>query len=89
MLWLALHFPQLLISSLDGNKAQPVATVIVASTGSQRLVHQCDALARNAGIDYGLLINTAYALQPELRVVEYCGQQQEILNTLALWAMQN
>lgn len=89
MLWLALYFPQLLIDGLSTPVGSSSAIAMVRSDKTPRLVEQCSASAVEAGISPGMPLNTAYALQPALQVLEFGEQQQQnVLDTLGQWAMQ-
>lgn len=88
-LWLALFFPQLHIDMLDiGIQGdQPLAVVI--QEGSRRLIMSANTAAHEKGISPGLALNSAYAIAPELKVIEYDEQtQQKYLEQLSLWSLQ-
>lgn len=87
MLWLSLYFPRLLIDSYCDNDNNPVAVIL--QQGSQRAIIQCNLAALDAGVTSDMLLNTAYALSPTLKVIEYREEQQHnIISTLSRWALQ-
>jgi len=88
-LWLALFFPQLHIEMLNTSQknAQPLAVVV--QEGARRLIMSSNAASRDRGIHPGLALNSAYAIVPELHVIEYDEQiQKNHLEQLSLWALQ-
>ncbi len=87
MLWLSLYFPRLLIDSFCDDDDIPVAVIL--QQGSQRAIIQCNPAASDAGVAPGMPLNTAYALSPSLKVIEYREEQQKnIIGTLSRWALQ-
>lgn len=87
MLWLSLYFPRLLIDSLCDDDDNPVA--IILRQGSQCTIIQCNPTALEVGVSPGIALNTAYALSPTLKVVEYREEQQHnIIDALSRWALQ-
>ncbi|MBX2823703.1 MAG: DNA polymerase Y family protein [Gammaproteobacteria bacterium] len=88
MLWCALFFPQLpvdmQVSTLDSDN--PVA--VITQDGARRLIMAVDDTARELGIHPGLTLNSAYAIAPELHLIDYDEQaQQRYLEQLSLWAL--
>jgi protein ImuB len=69
--WLALHLPCHVLESLGvpATAAQGPATVVVDVERGARIVCASDVMATRAGIVPGMALNSALALQPELRVL--------------------
>lgn len=88
MLWLALHFPQLPLEVFQRASALPGINV-VSSGGSQPRVLIASAAAIQHGIHPGMSFSAAYALAPELNVLERNERlETQTLESLALWAEQ-
>ena len=89
MLWCALLFPQLPIDMLAAEHETDAPLAVIIQEGSRRLIMSCDAHARDQGIHPGLTLNSAYAITPDLHIIEYDEQaQQTYLEQLSLWALQ-
>lgn len=88
MLWLALHFPQLPLEVFQRASALPAINV-VSGGGSQPRVLIASSAAVQHGIHPGMSFSAAYALAPELNVLERNPSlETQTLESLALWAEQ-
>ena len=95
-LWLAVHLPHYVLESLgpraatiDGTaptcSAAPVVVVDVERGG--KVVCDCDARAAAVGVVPGMALNSALALEPDLRVVSRePRREQALLDALAMLA---
>ncbi|MGB1110281.1 MAG: Y-family DNA polymerase, partial [Gammaproteobacteria bacterium] len=85
-LWLALHFQDLPLAVFD---ARQESLVITDRDRGQRLVVTANKAAREAGIEPGLSLSAAYALDGNLMVMARDEQrEQALLERLACWGMQ-
>ncbi len=89
MLWLALHFPQLLIDTQIYNSTSERAIVVVRVSGNQKFIMQCNSLSERLKIKPGFALNTALAIEPSLQIINYSDKQQlTTIRTLSQWALQ-
>lgn len=85
-LWLALHMHSL---ALDVFAPTREAVAVAAGEGSHRCLVACNAEASRQGVAPGMGLNAAFAVLPELRVLEQdARRQQRALKRLAGWAGQ-
>lgn len=85
-LWLALRLPRL---ALDIFAPGDEAVAVVEGEGSHRCLAACNAQGLAAGLHAGMGLNAAFALAPELRVLERePAREQASLERLAAWAGQ-
>ncbi len=85
-LWLALQLPRL---ALDIFAPGDEAVAVVEGEGSHRSLAACNAPGLAAGLYTGMGLNAAFALAPELRVLERDpDREQASLERLAAWAGQ-
>jgi len=88
-LWLALFFPQLHIDMLNVGEQDHQPLAVVVQEGARRLIMSTNAASRGKGIHPGLALNSAYAIAPELKVIEYDERtQRQHLEQLSLWSLQ-
>ena len=86
-LWLALRLPGLPLQALTTVADQPLV-VSEQQAGRGRIIG-CNRAAHGLGLRRGMTLNTAYALQPGLRVMaREPAREQALLQRLAAWALQ-
>lgn len=84
MLWLYLHFPQLLLDHVQHARERSLALAIVDASG-QKVLQAC-ALASGQGVQPGMRLKTALSLAPELTMVRTDTQQEaRVLQDQARW----
>ena len=84
MLWLYLHFPQLLLDHIRRSREQDAALVIVDASG-QKVLQAC-AHASGQGVQPGMRLKTALSLVPDLAMIRADTQQEaRILQDQARW----
>ncbi|MCL1484062.1 MAG: hypothetical protein MH208_06650 [Marinobacter sp.] len=84
MLWLHLHFPQLLLDHLRRSRQQDAALVIVDASG-QKVLQAC-AQASSQGVQPGMRLKTALSLVADLAMVRTDPQQEaRVLQDQARW----
>lgn len=84
MLWLHLHFPQLLLDHIHRSRQQGAALVIVDASG-QKVLQAC-AQASSQGVQPGMRLKTALALVADLAMVRADPQQEaRVLQDQARW----
>lgn len=84
MLWLHLHFPQLLLDHIRRSHQQAAALVIVDAAG-QKVLQAC-AQASSQGVKPGMRLKTALSLVTDLAMVRTDPQQQaRVLQDQARW----
>jgi len=89
MLWCALLFPQLPIDMQSATLEVDIPVAVIAQDGARRSIMATDDTAREMGIHPGLTLNSAYAIAPELHLIDYDeATQQRYLEQLSLWALQ-
>jgi protein ImuB len=85
-LWLAVHLPHYVLESLQPDASAPVAVVDLEC--GAKVVCDCDAQAAAAGVVPGMALNSALALQPDLRVVSRDpGRERALLEAVAAAAL--
>ncbi len=85
-LWLAVHLPHYVLESLRPDTSAPV--VVVDLERGAKVVCDCDARAAAAGVVPGMALNSALALQPDLRVVSRDpGRERALLEAVAAAAL--
>lgn len=85
-LWLALQLPRL---ALDVFAPSDEVVAVVEGEGSHCCLVNCNAPGLAAGLHPGMGLNAAFALAPELRVLERDpAREQASLERLAAWAGQ-
>lgn len=88
-LWLAVHFPQLVLEALerDTDARQPHA--VIDGSGSAQRVAACDRAAARAGVRPGMALNAALALAPRLAArARQMRAEERLLERCAAWAAQ-
>lgn len=84
MLWLYLHFPQLLLDHISRSRQEITPLAII--TGAQPQVIQACPAARQQGVHPGMPLKTAFNLAPDLAMVRMDEDQQtRILEQQAHW----
>jgi protein ImuB len=84
MLWLHLHFPQLLLDHIRRSRQQDAALVIVDASG-QKVLQAC-AQASSQGVQPGMRLKTALSLVADLAMVRTDPQQEaRVLQDQARW----
>lgn len=88
-LWAALFFPQLTIDMQARDEHNDIPVAVVVQEGARRLVMSSNEHAHDVGIHPGLTLNGAYAIAPELQIIEYDETlQKDYLTQVCLWATQ-
>ncbi len=89
MQWLALYLPDLVLDVLARGVAPTLPIAVVAGRGAHRRLVASNRAARDRGARPGLNLPAAWALAPDLRVLERAPALEEssLLNT-ASWAIQ-
>ena len=83
-----MHFPRLYLELCENEQRSDDAVAIVLPSGSKRLIMSANTIATDLGIRPGLTLNAAYAMVPELQVLEYDEEKQATsLQQLGYWAM--
>ncbi len=89
MLWLALHFPSLPLDIFRRAAEDDRAFAVSAGDGARAVVAACNAMARRKGVEAGMGIAAALALDATLHVVPRdAGAEQAALERIAAWALQ-
>ncbi|MEM7257132.1 MAG: DNA polymerase Y family protein [Pseudomonadota bacterium] len=85
LLWASLYLPQLLLDDIDSER--PLA--IIEHRNHRQQIHCCNEAAQQAGIHRAMALNSAYALLPDLAVIEYDSEHESrLLHRIGEWAMQ-
>ena len=94
MLWLYVHFPQLQLDALLESSLQAKSSgsdhksgayaerALIVFDAQQNRVLQCNAVARAASIVVGMGLGTAASLCPNLEVIDYRYEAEEVMECL-------
>jgi protein ImuB len=84
--WLAIHLPRWSLNALQVQMVRPLPLVVIAA-GSQQQVHACNEAAESFGIEPGMSLKAAYALNSEIHALNRDPQREQLeLERLAEWA---
>jgi len=84
-LWASLYLPRLSID--DTGSDEPLA--VIERRNHRQQIRSCNEAACKAGVYNGMALNSAYALVPDLSVIEYDEtHEQRLLQRIGEWAMQ-
>ena len=84
-LWASLYLPDLQLDDINSDNA----LAVVERCNHRQQIRCCNVPARQSGIYPSMTLNSAYALLPDLTVVEYNEQiEQNLLYRIGKWAMQ-
>jgi protein ImuB len=85
LLWASLYLPQLLLD--DTPHETPLA--VIERQNHRQQIRCCNEAAQQAGIHPAMALNSAYALLPDLTVMEYDEAcEHQLLQRIGEWAMQ-
>ncbi len=85
LLWASLYLPHLLLD--DTNSDKPLG--IIERRNHRQQIRCCNPQAQQAGIYPGMALNSAYALLPDLSVIDYDPTREaQLLSHVGEWAMQ-
>ena len=89
MLWLALRFPLLPLEIFTRGAAAPGPLAVVSSPAANAEIVACNPEARRRGIDAGMPVTAAWALDSGLRVMTRdTTAERAALERVAAWALQ-
>ncbi len=84
-LWASLYLPDLLLDDISSD----TALAVIERCNNRQQIRSCNQPARQSGIHPSMALNSAYALLPDLAVVEYDEQHEyHLLTRIGEWAMQ-
>ena len=89
MLWLALHFPFLALDVSARGAVEPGPLAIASSAEASAVVVACNPAARRRGVQAGMALATACALDSSLKILPRdTAAEQAALERVAAWAIQ-
>ena len=84
-LWASLYLPDLLLDDINSD----TALAIIERCNNRQQIRSCNQPALQSGVHPSMALNSAYALLPNLSVIEYDEQHEStLLNRIGEWAMQ-
>jgi len=89
MLWLALHFPSLALDVCARGAPEPGPLAVASSPGANATVITCNPAARSRGVQAGMALAAACALDSGLKILmRDAAAEQAALERVAAWAVQ-